>query len=355
MNRIFFALVALVMVTLISCNANYKKSKSGMEYKVFSGKASGVSKDAMGKEMKPGNIVKFNFSFSVARKGKADTILNNTYEMMPQYAPYDTSAQIMLTPIEPLLYTKVGDSVEFRISVDSLIAKQMIPENEIYAKGATIKGKLSVLDVFATEDLAKADFEKEAKAFEAREEARKKVAIVEESKAIEKYLKEKKITATKTAMGTYVLIENPGTGQKLDSGKVAVVKYKGYTLDGKVFDSNMDTTRPNRGAPLEVLIGAQQSIPGFEDGLTQFAKGAKGKIFIPASLGYGNRAMPELPANSNLIFDIEVTDVKNAPAQAAQPQLTPEQMQELQKQLQQQGGAAPQSSTQPGHEGHNHP
>lgn len=350
MNRVFLALWAVVMVAFISCNVNYKKSKSGMEYKILSGKASGVAKGAKGKELKTGNVVKFNFLFSIARKGKADTVLNNTYEMMPQYVPYDTSSRILLTPIEPLLYSKVGDSVEFRISVDSLIARQMIPENDIYAKGATIKGKLSVLDVFTTEDSAKADFEKEVKIFEQREEQRKKVAIVDESKAIEKYLKENNIKASKTEMGTYYVVENPATGVKLDTGKVAVIKYRGYTLDGKEFDSNMDTTKPNKGMPLEMMMGSGQSIPGFEDALYQFGKGAKGKIFIPASLGYGNRAQPNLPANSNLVFEIEITDVKNAPAQSAQPQLTPEQMKALQEQLQKQ-----QQGAQPGHEGHDHP
>ena len=326
-----------------------------MEYKIFSGKAKGYNTKAP-KELKPGNIVKFHFSFAIERKGKSDTTINETYSTMPQYVPYDTSSQVYLTPIEPLLYGKVGDSIEFRVSVDSLLAKQMVMENDVYTKGGFVKGKLSILDVFTSEDSAKADFEKEVKLFEQKEQERKKTAILDETKAVEKYLKDNNITAVKTPKGAFVQIENPGTAPKLDSGKVAVVKYKGYTFDGTVFDQNIDSTGGKSTAPLEVLIGAGQSIEGFDDGLAAFSKGGKGKIFIPATLGYGNRAMPGLPANSNLVFEVEVLDVKDAPAQSAQPQLSPEQIAELQRQMQQQqGGAAPQGSTQPGHEGHNHP
>lgn len=358
MKRLILAVSAVVLV-LMSCNTNYQKSKSGMEYKIFSGKATGYNKNAP-KEIKPGNVVKFHFAFSLERKGKADTLINETYSTMPQYVPFDTSSQILLSPIEPLLYGKVGDSIEFRLSVDSLLAKQMVMENDVYTKGGFVKGKLSILDVFTSEDSARADYEKEIKLFEQKEEARKKTAIVEESKAVEKYINDNKFTATKTAKGAFVQIEKEGTGPKLDSGKVAVVKYKGYTFDGTVFDHNMDTTGGKSTQPLEVLIGAGQSIEGFEDGLKSFSKGSKGKIFIPASLGYGNRAMPGLAANSNLVFDIEVLDVKDAPAPSAannMPQLTPEQMQALQEQMMQQQGGAPQQggSTQPGHEGHNHP
>ena len=353
MKRLILAVSAVVLLVLMSCNTNYQKSKSGMEYKIFSGKASGYNKNAP-KEIKSGNMVKFHMEFSVERKGKTDTIIGETYSAMPQYMTFDTSSQILLSPYEPLLYAKAGDSIVYRISIDSLISKQLVaPNDPIFSAGGFVKGKMSVLDVFTSKDSAKADFDKELKLFEKKEEARKKTAIADESKAVEKYIKDNKFTTTKTPKGAFVYIEKQGAGPKLDSGKVAVIKYKGYTFDGNVFDHNMDTTGGKTTQPLEVLIGGGQSIEGFEDGLRLFSKGSKGKIFIPATLGYGNRAMPGLAANSNLVFDIEVLDVKDAPASSANnmPQLTPEQMQALQEQMTQQQGAAPQ----PGHEGHNHP
>lgn len=336
MNKLFFACTAVLMVAAMSCNTNYKKSKTGMEYKIFSGKATGYNKNAP-KELKPGNIVKFNFSFSVERKGKGDTTLNDSYAMMPQYMPFDTSEQILRSPIEPLLYSKVGDSVIFRISVDTLIAHQLVQENDVFTKGGVVKGTLSILDAFPNDSLAKIDFDKEVKLFEAKREAKKKTAIIDEKKVIEKYLKDKNINAQQTALGTYYIIEKPGAGTKLDSTKVAVVKYKGYLLDGTVFDTNLDTSK-GHSQPLEFPLNGQGGIEGFTDGLRQFSKGATGKIFIPASLGYGDVAQPGLPANSNLVFDVEVIDVKDAPKQSAMPQLTPEQMAELQKQMQQQQG-----------------
>jgi FKBP-type peptidyl-prolyl cis-trans isomerase len=66
--------------------------------------------------------------------------------------------------------------------------------------------------------------------------------------------------------------------------------------------------------PIEVNVGKKQVIQGWEEALPYFGKGGKGKIFIPAMLGYGPQAMgADIPAFSDLIFDIEILDVKQAP------------------------------------------
>lgn len=339
MKKLLFGCIAIFSIAVMSCNTNYKKTKTGMEYKIYSGKATGANTKGA-KEYKPGDIVKFNFAFEVERKGKKDTTLNDSYAMMPQYVPYDTTEQILRSPFEPLMYAKVGDSILFRISVDTLVAHQLVQENDVFTKGGFVKGRLSVLDAFTSDSLAKLDFDNEVKLYEAKEDARKKTAIVEETKAVEKYLSDHKITATKTPNGAFYVIENEGTGAKLDTNKVAVVKYKGYTFDGNVFDQNIDTTGGHPATPFEVVMGTGSVVPGFEDGLFAFKKGSKGKIFIPASLGYGTRAMPNLPANSNLVFDVEIVDIKDAPSQqTGMPQLSPEQMEELQRQMQQQQNA----------------
>lgn len=108
--------------------------------------------------------------------------------------------------------------------------------------------------------------------------------------------------------------------------------YRGTFLDGKKFDGNMDSDSPNK-QPLEFVIGQGGVIKGLEDGLKLFNKGGKGKVFIPAMLGYGpNGSAPVIPPYASLVFDIEVLDVKIAPPP---PPAMPGQMQQQMQQQQQ--------------------
>ena len=84
-------------------------------------------------------------------------------------------------------------------------------------------------------------------------------------------------------------------------------------MDGKMFDSNTD---PSKGhvEPFNVNMTADRTlggsvIKGWTDGLTLLNKGAKAKFYIPSTLAYGPRESQDIPANSILIFDIEVVDV----------------------------------------------
>lgn len=93
-----------------------------------------------------------------------------------------------------------------------------------------------------------------------------------------------------------------------------VVKYTGKLVDGTVFDS----TDKHGGAPAEFNLG--RVIPGFREGLQKIGKGGKARLYIPAKLGYGNQAIPGIPPNSTLIFDVEMVDVDPAaPAPVAPP------------------------------------
>jgi FKBP-type peptidyl-prolyl cis-trans isomerase len=153
--------------------------------------------------------------------------------------------------------------------------------------------------------------------------------LARQSKGIQDYFVKNNITtAQKTKNGAYVVVENAGTGPKADTGKQALVMYRGYLLDGgKVFDTNMDSTKGHT-SPIPVTVGAHGVIPGWEEGLPYFGKGGKGKLFIPAGLGYGPQGSGEIPPNASLIFDIEIVDVKDAPPPAPQGNQMPQGMQQ---------------------------
>jgi FKBP-type peptidyl-prolyl cis-trans isomerase len=108
---------------------------------------------------------------------------------------------------------------------------------------------------------------------------------------------------------------------KANPGRTVSMMYKGYFTNDKVFDANMGSTAVNK-EPLVFQIGSGGVIPGLESGLAQFGKGGKGTILIPALQAYGIAGQPPMiPPHSNLLFDIEVTDVslQAPPAPAPMP------------------------------------
>lgn len=96
-----------------------------------------------------------------------------------------------------------------------------------------------------------------------------------------------------------------GLGKEALRGTVVTVHYTGKLTNGKVFDSSVD-----RGEPFVFNLGAGQVIQGWEKGIVGMKEGGKRKLTIPPQMGYGSRAVGPIPANSTLIFDVELLKVK---------------------------------------------
>ncbi len=95
-----------------------------------------------------------------------------------------------------------------------------------------------------------------------------------------------------------------GAGAEAKEGTTVSVYYTGKLKDGTVFDSNVGKQT------LQFTIGAGQMIPGFEKGVLGMKMGGKRTITIPSALGYGPQGSGPIPPNSDLIFDIELVEVK---------------------------------------------
>jgi FKBP-type peptidyl-prolyl cis-trans isomerase len=98
-----------------------------------------------------------------------------------------------------------------------------------------------------------------------------------------------------------------GTGAPVGKGMLISVNYVLRLADGSLIQ---DSKQVNNGQPFQYIAGAGQLITGWERGVEGMKVGGKRVITIPPELGYGANAAGPIPANSTLVFEIEVVDVK---------------------------------------------
>lgn len=109
-----------------------------------------------------------------------------------------------------------------------------------------------------------------------------------------------------TASGLkYIIVQANKSGEPAAAGTRIVANYSAYFKDGKMFDSSID-----RGQPLKSTIGKGQLFPGLDEGISLLRKWEKARLIIPSGLAFGDKAAGPIPPNSDLIFDIEITDVQ---------------------------------------------
>lgn len=118
------------------------------------------------------------------------------------------------------------------------------------------------------------------------------------------FLKEnaKKPGVVSLPSGLQYQVVTPGSGERPTDSSTVKVHYEGSLIDGTVFDSSI-----KRGQPVELALN--RVIKGWSEGVQQMNVGAKYKIFIPAELGYGAQPVGPIPANSTLIFDVELLGI----------------------------------------------
>jgi FKBP-type peptidyl-prolyl cis-trans isomerase FkpA len=102
-----------------------------------------------------------------------------------------------------------------------------------------------------------------------------------------------------------------GKGKVAEAGKTVTVNYTGWIhtptapkQHGMQFDSSIGRE------PFSFPLGGGQVIAGWDQGVAGMKVGGKRTLVIPAALGYGARGAGPIPPNANLIFDVELLDVK---------------------------------------------
>ncbi len=94
-----------------------------------------------------------------------------------------------------------------------------------------------------------------------------------------------------------------GEGDEAESGQTVTVNYTGTLENGEQFDTSYGR------APFPFPLGGGRVIKGWDEGVAGMKVGGKRKLIIPPELGYGSRNMGPIPANSTLIFEVELLKV----------------------------------------------
>ncbi len=105
-----------------------------------------------------------------------------------------------------------------------------------------------------------------------------------------------------TASGLQYQVITEGTGPMPKKDDNVKCHYTGTLIDGTKFDSSVD-----RGQPAEFPVGGV--IPGWTEALQMMKVGSKYKLFIPPELAYGPAGRPGIPANSALVFEVELLEI----------------------------------------------
>jgi len=125
---------------------------------------------------------------------------------------------------------------------------------------------------------------------------------------IQQYVDDNNLNAEQLPSGVFIVKEEEGEGEwNSQCDEVVAVFYKGYLLDGTLFDSRWPLDEDDlETIPLDISLA--RVIPGWQIGVPEFGLGGKGKIIIPSPLAYGKQGSGTIPANTPIAFDIELVN-----------------------------------------------
>jgi len=207
---------------------------------------------------------------------------------------------------------KVSYSIGMNIGFN--LSRQKVDINpDILAAGIkdALAGKPQLTTDQVKEVMAQFEKDMEAKQKQAGEKNKTEgVKFLEDNK--------KKSDVKTTASGLQYKVMKEGTGAKPKATDTVSVNYRGTLIDGTEFDSSY-----KRGQPATFPLNGV--IKGWTEGVQLMKTGSKYQFFVPANLGYGERAVsPDIGANATLIFEVELLEIK-PPATPAPPSSAPPQ------------------------------
>ena len=289
--RVSYLFVALA----IFCSACSRTRKAPNGFQV------NVVREGDGAVAKPGEFLVVNLLYKDSRDSIWDDSRRRSNPMIIPVA--DTSAIKKEKGMESAFrILKKGDSVTIKATAKSFFEDTWSQQVPVNIKPETeITFYLGVVDILDQEGVASMQQKMQAAENE-RNMQMQAGQLALDTAAIDNYLSEKKIMAMKDKSGLRYVVTRQGTGTRPSLASTIVVNYKGSLMtDGRVFDQSK--------SPLEYPLNG--FIQGWQIGFSLLPKGSRAVLYIPSSLGYGaNGYPPDIPANANLIFEVELVDIK---------------------------------------------
>lgn len=303
------SIIAILFTSLLiaACSGS-KETPSGYKFNVVR-KGDGVKIDS-------GKFVVMNLLFMDGKDSVWNDSKKNGFPAVIQMQGTVPKGDAVLEVIKMM---SKGDSVVFKVPAKKLFEntfRQPLPFSVDSTSSFTFQIGLSA--VLNQEEMNKLQTELVAKQNEKMLQDQK-AQLGKDITAIDDFLKAKNVTAQTTTSGLRYIITKPGTGENAKAGQQVKIDYLGYLLNGKYFDTSIESeakknnlyTQGRPYSPLELTVGAQQVIPGWEEAIQLMNKGAKMTVYIPSTLAYGNQRRGDVIAeNSVLVFDMELIEVK---------------------------------------------
>lgn len=301
------SILFLAIVILASCAQPFKKGKGGLEYKIIA--------TGSGDKVKAGEFLELNIREFV-NNGSKDSLIYDSRNMgAPSIIPFDS------TSVPPEYFSIIsqlrkGDSMITRNSFDNIKKLNPMGVPPYLRKGGFDYVAIKVINIYHTEAEANKVMDANNKKMQAEQEKKDQISLAKDDATLQALFKKENINPLKGSLGTYVQILEPGSGPNIDTNVIVKVKYTGKTMDGTIFDTNVDTSKGHTD-PISVNMTSDMTlggpmIRGWIDGLKLLKNGSKAKFFIPSALAYGSRGAGKMiPPDAILIFEIEITKVQS--------------------------------------------
>lgn len=285
-NSIKFLAVIFTAISLISCNneAKFQLTESGIEYK-FIEQHEECAKPSYGEAL----VIDVDYYLY-----PKDSLLFSSKEVSESFRLEYIESDYEGSIDEAFGLMALGDSAIFRIdAVDFFNNATDMGVPEYIKEGDKLEFRVRLKEILTQEQI------------KAEEEDYHNNKVQEELDLISDYLTENEITTQPTESGLYFVEKVKGNGKKVSAGDSISVSYKGYFINGEVFDSTEKS-----GKPFNFKVGIGKVIPGWDEGLTYMNQGGEALLIIPSEIGYGfNGYYPYIPPYSTLIFEVKIEKV----------------------------------------------
>ncbi|WP_207535468.1 FKBP-type peptidyl-prolyl cis-trans isomerase [Desertivirga arenae] len=309
-KKILSALLVIASSQAIAQHtAGLETLPGGVQYKIFTANTT--------PKIKVNDVITFNM---IQRTDK-DSVLYSSYTAGRPGKLQVQAAQNNLDLMAFLPLLTARDSAIFKVPADSIFKGAPDSERPPFLKKGSYLSVTVKVEKVQSMDEAMAEYKTEMEKMKATE-----------TEALTKYLTDQKLNPAKTTSGLRYIITKPSIKPKAVKGDSVWVNYVGSTLDGKVFDSSIESEAKKAGLeqpgrtyePIKLVLGQGQVIPGWEEGLLLLNEGAKATFIIPSELAYGPQGSPPaIMPFSTLRFDLELVKVKKPKKVVASPAKKP--------------------------------